>query len=99
MNEKQYYQQQGSGGQYLEPHRGTMVLIFGILGILCCGIFAVLAWVFGQTDINKMRNGVMDANGMEITNIGKILGIVGVCIWIAGTFIYTIFFGFAAFFG
>lgn len=91
--------QQGATTIYVEPHRGTMILIFGILGILCCGIFAVLAWVFGQIDLRKMREGKMDPEGMETTKIGKILGIVGVCLWIIGTIIsifYGMFFGFAA---
>ena len=25
--------------QNLKPHRGTLILILGILGIFCCGIF------------------------------------------------------------
>ena len=28
----------------LKPHRGGMLLAFGILGILCCLVFGILAW-------------------------------------------------------
>jgi len=38
----------------------------------------------------------MDPSGRDITNVGKILGIVGVCLWVLGTFFYLIFFVFAA---
>jgi len=62
----------------LKPHRGGMILAFGILGLVCCPIFAILAWVFGQNDLKEIDQGIMDPTGRDLTNIGKILGIVGV---------------------
>lgn len=81
---------QSQGNKSLEPHRGTMILIFGIIGIIVCGIFAVLAWVFGNQDLKKMDSGIMDNSGRDTTNIGRILGIVGVCLWAAGIIIWII---------
>jgi hypothetical protein len=76
--------------QGLKPHRGTMMLIFGILGILCCLIFGILAWVMGSTDLKEMAEGRMDPAGEGMTKAGKILGMIscalavlGVVIWIA----------------
>lgn len=63
--------------QGLKPHRGTMLLIFGILGIICCFIFAILAWVMGSGDLKAMAAGEMDRSGEGLTNAAKILGIVG----------------------
>ena len=83
-----------AGTAGLEPHRGTMILIFGIAGILCCGIFAILAWIFGNTDLEKMKKGVMDPSGESQTNTGRILGMIGVGLWVLGTIGYAIFFGF-----
>lgn len=81
---------QGNMNMGLEPHRGTMILIFGIVGIIACAVFAVLAWIFGNQDLNKMNNGMMDPSGKDITNIGKILGIIGVCLWGAGILIWIL---------
>lgn len=74
--------------QYMEPHRGTMILVFGILGLVICGIFAILAWIFGNQDLQKMRSGVMDPAGMSNTNIGRILGMVGCGLWVLGIIFY-----------
>ena len=64
----------------LEPHRGTVVLIFGILGwFICCGM-GVVAWVMGHQDLQKMRAGVMDPEGKGITQAGYIIGMLSVVI-------------------
>lgn len=63
--------------QGVKPHRGTMLLIFGILGIICCFIFAILAWVMGSGDLKAMAAGEMDRSGEGLTNAAKILGIIG----------------------
>jgi hypothetical protein len=63
--------------QGLKPHRGTMLLVFGILGIICCFVFAILAWVMGSGDLKAMAAGEMDRSGEGLTNAAKILGIVG----------------------
>ncbi len=74
----------------VEPHRATMILVFGIIGIVLCGIFAILAWVLGNQDLAKMNSGFMDISGKDTTNIGRILGIVGVCLWAAGIIFWFI---------
>ncbi len=63
--------------QGLKPHRGTMLLVFGILGILCCFVFAILAWVMGSGDLKAMAAGQMDPSGEGTTKAAKILGIIG----------------------
>jgi len=67
-----------------------MLLIFGILGIICCIIFGILAWVMGSADLKEMEAGRMDPSGEGMTKAGKILGMVscalavlGLLIWIA----------------
>ncbi len=68
----------------LKPHRGGMLLAFGILGILCCIIFAILAWVMGSGDLKEIAEGRMDPAGEGMTKAGKILGIVGCILNILG---------------
>lgn len=65
---------------HLRPHRATLVLIFGILGIVTCFAFGIAAWIMGSGDIRAMDQGQMDPSGREMTNAGKILGIIAVCL-------------------
>jgi len=68
----------------LKAHRGGMILTFGILGIVCCIIFGILAWVMGDGDLKEMAAGRMDPSGEGLTKAGKILGIVGCVLAILG---------------
>lgn len=62
----------------MKPHRATLVLVFGILGIVPgCLPLGIAAWVMGNRDLKDMDQGVMDPTGRDTTKIGKILGIIG----------------------
>lgn len=86
-------------GTTLKPHRATLILILGILGIVCCFPCGIVAWVLGVQDLQAMERGEMDPSGRSTTNAGKICGIIGVC-WnalvIVGYAIAFLFFGLAA---
>ena len=60
----------------VEPHRGTLILVLGILGIVACGFIGIPAWLMGKADLEKMRRGEMDREGEGLTKAGYILGIV-----------------------
>jgi hypothetical protein len=72
------------GAPGLKPHRGGMLLPFGILGLLCCIIFGILAWVMGNGDLKEMADGRMDPSGEGMTKAGKILGMIGCILYIVG---------------
>ncbi|MFB3892372.1 MAG: hypothetical protein ACE15C_10165 [Phycisphaerae bacterium] len=74
------YPQYPYQGRYQVPHRGTMILVFGILSWVVCIIFGIIAWVMGNTDLRQMQAGVMDRSGEGLTKAGKILGMVHVII-------------------
>jgi predicted Zn finger-like uncharacterized protein len=72
-----------------EPHRGTMVLVFGILSIVLGMMWflspialpmGIAAWIMGNKDLQKMRNNQMDPQGMGTTQAGWICGIIGTII-------------------
>jgi hypothetical protein len=63
---------------YARPHRGGTVLTLGILGIVCCLICAIIAWVMGASDLKEMAAGRMDRSGEGITRAGMVCGIIGV---------------------
>jgi predicted Zn finger-like uncharacterized protein len=65
-----------------EPHRGTLVLVLGILSVVT-GLGLILgpiAWVMGSHDLKEIRAGRMDDSGEGQTNGGMICGIVGTCV-------------------
>lgn len=64
-----------------EPHRGVLILVLGILSLVFFGIIlGPIAWILGNSDLKKIRAGTMDPEGEQMTNIGRILGIVGTII-------------------
>ena len=67
-----------------KPHRGVLILVFGLLGLVVCLIFGILAWVWGNTDLKEMDAGRMDASGRGMTSAGRILGMVSVILTIIG---------------
>ena len=64
--------------QMVQPHRGVLILVFGILSLLICVIFGIIAWVMGNSDLRAMAEGQMDRSGEGLAKTGKILGIVSV---------------------
>lgn len=66
----------------VRPHRGGVVLALGILGILCCFICGIIAWVMGNNDLKEMAAGKMDPAGRGLTQAGKICGMISVILWI-----------------
>ncbi len=62
----------------LKPHRGLIVLLLAIGGFVT-GIFILcpIAWYLGNVDMKEINAGTMDPEGRQLTNIGKILGMVG----------------------
>ncbi len=80
----------------MEPHRGTMILVFGILSFVCCLLFGIAAWIMGQKDLQKMDAGQMDPSGRGLTNAGRILGIVGVVVQFVVVVLYVLLFVLAA---
>lgn len=80
----------------LKPHRGTLILVFGILSLICCNLFGVAAWVMGNNDLGEMDQGSMDPEGRQITQAGKICGIIGVVLGILSIAAVFAFGGLAA---
>lgn len=62
---------------YLQPHRGPLILILGILGIaMNCFLFSLFAWVMGASDLQAMAEGRMDRSGEGLTRVGYYLGMI-----------------------
>jgi hypothetical protein len=77
-----------------EPHRGSTILVLGILSLVMCGpILGPIAWIMGQTDMNEIRSGRMHPDGEGLTNAGRICGMIATILSIVGLAIWgTLFF-------
>jgi hypothetical protein len=61
----------------MKPHRGTLILVLGILSLILCGIFAgIPAWIMGNNDLREMDAGTMDPSGRSLTNAGRVCGMI-----------------------
>lgn len=68
----------------VEPHRGTLILVLGILSLLLCAPIGIAAWIMGSSDLAAMRQGRMDRSGESITRVGQVLGIVATVLMAIG---------------
>ena len=59
------------------PHRGTVILVLGILSLVFCGFFTgIPAWIMGKGDLAKIKDGIMDPEGEGSTKAGMICGMI-----------------------
>jgi hypothetical protein len=78
----------------MKPHRGTLILVLGILGLIICGPLAIVAWILGSGDLKEMDAGTMDPAGRGNTQAGRICGIIGTILLIIGLLVGVLFFVF-----
>jgi predicted Zn finger-like uncharacterized protein len=64
----------------MQPHRGTLILILGILGLVAFQPLGIVAWILGNNDLKEMRAGRMDPEGEGQTNAGRICGMIATII-------------------
>jgi hypothetical protein len=77
----------------MKPHRGTLILVFGILGLVICGPLGIAAWIMGNGDLKEMDAGLMDPSGRGLTTGGRICGIIATILMILGVLIMIAIFG------
>ena len=65
--------------------------MLGILGIVVCGICAVIAWVMGNRVVKEIDANPTAYNNRQMVNVGRILGIVGTILWAAVIVFYVVF--------
>jgi hypothetical protein len=77
----------------MKPHRATLILILGILGLVVCGPCGIAAWIMGNNDLKEMDAGTMDPSGRGQTQAGKICGIIACVFMIIGVIFFFVAFG------
>jgi hypothetical protein len=66
----------------VKPHRGALVLGLAIAGILCCAPLAFVAYFLGRADLAEIDAGRMDPTGRSTTDAGRIVGLVGMVLFV-----------------
>lgn len=74
----------------MKPHRGTLILVLGILSLIMCAPLGIAAWLMGNGDLKQMDAGAMDAEGRSLTNAGRICGLIATCLLILAVVVYGI---------
>ena len=86
MNGKTTYTSETTSS-VLEDHRGTLILVLGILSLVGCTIFTgIPAWIMGKRDLAKMNEDQMDSDGESFTKAGKICGMISCILSIIAIF-------------
>jgi uncharacterized membrane protein YjgN (DUF898 family) len=67
-------------------------LVLGILGVICCGLLAPIAWYMGSQELKAIREGRSPAAGEGLAKAGMILGIIG-SIFLVLSVIWIFFWG------
>lgn len=57
--------------------QATTALVLGILGIVCCGLLAPIAWYMGSKEMKAIAAGQASKAGEGLAKAGMILGIIG----------------------
>ena len=77
----------------MKPHRATLILVLGILGLVLCAPLGLVAWIMGNGDLKEMDAGAMDSTGRSTTNGGRICGMIATILMIVGLVIMGLVFG------
>ena len=79
----------------VDPHRGVLILVLGILSLVICALLGPVAWLMGSSDIKAIDSGRMDPSGRGLTMGGMICGIVGtafLALFLLGFIVWIVFF-------
>jgi hypothetical protein len=78
----------GYAGAAPQNSQGTIALVTGILGLLCCGILSIVAIITGRKGVALADQGLATNRGSA--QAGMILGWIGVALWVVGVVVWAI---------
>ena len=65
------------GAASQQSSKATMALVFGVLGIICCGLLAPVAWYLANEELKSIDMGRLPDSNRGMAQVAKILGIIG----------------------
>ena len=75
-----------------QSSKATMAVVFGVLGIVCCGLLAPVAWYLASEEIKGIDAGRLSEANRGMAQVAKILGIIGSILLVLGL-LWIVFFG------
>ena len=63
-----------------KPEGGVAIFVLGLLGMLLCQVLGIIAWVQGNTYLQKCRNLGVEPEGIAVA--GRILGMISSILFI-----------------
>ena len=83
-----------AAGQSGSGSNSIMILVLGILSLFLCSILTgIPAWIMGKQELAKIDSGQAPAEGRTMAQIGMILGIVSVVLFVVGIIMSMVMFG------
>jgi hypothetical protein len=61
----------------LQPNRGDLILLLGVLSLFLCGPLGIFAWVMANSDLRNIAAGRTQSYRIGMVKAGRILGITG----------------------
>lgn len=80
---------EGAAAAGMRPHRGALILVFGIFSLFCCGLLGIAPWIMANEDLMLMDRRLMDPTGRGMTMAGKVLGIIGLVLYLLSGIIWV----------
>lgn len=75
-----------------QSSKATMAVVFGVLGIVCCGLLAPVAWYLASEELKQIDAGRLSEANRGMAQVAKILGIIGSILLVLGL-LWVLFFG------
>lgn len=89
MSEHNAQHQHAASG--FQPHRGVVILVLGILGLVVCGPLGTVAWIMGRGDLREIKAGRMDPTGAGLTTGGMICGMIATILFVLSLLLGIVF--------
>ena len=77
------------GGPPPNHPKAVTILVLGILGLVCCGVVGIIAWVMGNTALREIDSSGGAIGGRGMVQAGRICGIVATCLLVLGVVVYA----------
>jgi uncharacterized membrane protein YjgN (DUF898 family) len=72
--------------------QATTALVLGILGLVVCGVIAPFAWSIGRDAVQEIDASGGQWGGRSEANAGRLLGMIGTILLLAGLAMLILFF-------
>lgn len=78
-----------------QSSKAVMAVVFGVLGIICCGLLAPVAWYLANEELKSIDAGRLSEANRGMAQVAKILGIIGTILLVLGLLWVLLFGGMA----